>query len=270
MQTRKSNMNIKKTPKKLVDSDHRCQHELKYLISESKACAIAQYIKPYIPLDKYSKLHRGWAYPIVSLYLDSNDFLLCRESLTGQKNRFKLRVRSYTDQPDYPRFFEIKRRINNIIMKSRARIAHKNIAPLLSGFSLPTQDYNVDEDALKQFQLYMKIINARPTILIRYMRQAYERDSGNKTRITFDRQLAYKVTHSPEVNFNGQAWQRSPLTVGKVILEIKIKGHYPAWLSRMVKYFDLRQQSISKYATSIKQSCLLGFCAPYLEEDTYG
>jgi hypothetical protein len=259
-----------KTPDKLIDRTLSCRHEIKYLINESKAHAIAQFIKPYVPLDKYSKLQRGGSYPIVSLYLDSNDLILCRETLTGRKNRFKLRIRSYTDEPDYPCFFEIKRRINTIIMKSRARIMREYVASLLSGRPLPSQDYNVDEKTLNQFQLYVKNINARPTILVRYLRQAYESDSENRVRLTFDRQLTYKVTHLPEININGQGWQHSPLRMGTVILEIKFTGRYHAWLSRMVERFDLRQNSISKYATSVTQSCLLKFCAPYSQENAYG
>jgi hypothetical protein len=270
MQTRGSNMNIEKTPDELIDRTLHCRYEMKYLISESKAHAIAQFIKPYVPLDKYSRLQQGGVYPIVSLYLDSNDLLLCRESLTGQKNRFKLRIRSYTDEPDYPCFCEIKRRINNIIVKSRSRIMRRNIIPLLSERSVIPQDYNVDEEVLKQFQLYVKSVNARPTILIRYLRQAYESDTENKVRITFDRQLTYKVTHSPQISLSGLCWERNCITMGEVILEIKFTGRYPPWLSRMVEYFNLQQTSVSKYATSVKQSCLLGFCAPYLEGGAYG
>ncbi len=263
-------VNAEKTPDKLIDRTLRCRHEIKYLINESKAHAIAQFIKPYVPLDRYSKLQRGGSYPIVSLYLDSNDLILCRETLTGRKNRFKLRIRSYTDEPDYPCFFEIKRRINTIIMKSRTRIMRRYIASLLSGRLLPPQDYSVDEEMLEQFQLYMKNISARPTILIRYLRQAYENDSENRVRLTFDRELCYKVTHLPEININGHGWQRNSLTMGAVILEIKFTGRYPAWLSRMVECFDLRQRSISKYTTSVQQSCWLKFCAPSLEENAYG
>ncbi len=104
----------------VVDLTLKCRYEIKYLISEAKAEVIAQFIKPYLQPDRYSKLQRGGKYPIVSLYLDSDDLRLCRETLTGQKNRFKLRVRSYTDEPEYPRYFEIKRRLNNIIIKSRS------------------------------------------------------------------------------------------------------------------------------------------------------
>jgi hypothetical protein len=111
---------------------------------------------------------------------------------------------------------------------------------LLAGLSL--HNYNADESALRQFQLYVNSIGAKPVILIRYMRQAYEDGSENRVRITFDRQLVYKVTFDPNVTLNGQSWQHRFL--GGVILEIKFTDHFPAWLNQMVEYFDLQQQSI--------------------------
>jgi len=248
----------------LTDRTLRCRHELKYHISESKAEAIAQFIKPYLQLDRYCKLHRSGDYPIVSLYLDSNDLQLCRESLGGHKNRFKLRIRSYTDEPDYPRFLEIKRRINTIIMKSRARVMHSDVPTLLAALPLPPQNYTADTETINQFQFYMNNIRARPVVLVRYIRQAYEGGLENRVRVTFDRELAYHVTSLPEVRLAGGAWQRNAYTLGGVILEVKFTTHYPVWLSRMAKCFNLRQQSISKYASSIKESCLLKFCAPRL------
>ncbi len=243
----------------LVNKVTSSRYEMKYLICESKAVAIKQFIKSYIEPDKYCKLQRSGSYPIVSLYLDSEDLQLCRESLTGQKNRFKLRIRSYTEEPDYPRFFEIKRRINSIIIKSRCRVGEQDVALLLTGLSVPLQDHYVnDNEALRQFQLYVNSIRAKPVVLIRYMRQAYEDDSENKIRITFDRKLAYNVTNKPRVTLNGPGWQNR--LSGSVILEIKFTNNYPSWLSRMAECFDLHQQSFSKYATSIQEACSLGFC----------
>ena len=253
-----------KMPDKQTDRTLRCRHELKYHISESMAEAIVQFIKPYLPLDRYCKLQRSRDYPIVSLYLDSADLQLCQESLGGLKNRYKLRIRSYTDEPDYPRFFEIKRRINTIIMKSRARVMNRDVPILLGGQPLPPQNYTADTDTINQFQLYMNNIRAKPAVLIRYTRQAYEGGSESKVRVTFDRELSYCVTREPEVRLGGGGWQRNPFTIGGVVLEIKFTDRYPIWLSQMVKCFNLQQQSISKYASSIKDSCLLKFCSPEL------
>jgi hypothetical protein len=246
----------------LPDRTLRCRHEMKYHIPESTAEAITQFIKPCIQMDRYSKLHRNGDYPIVSLYLDSNDLKLCKESLLGHKNRFKLRIRSYTDEPDYPRFLEIKRRMNTVIIKSRARVMSMDVSNLLAGLPLPPQNYTADTETINQFQLYVNSIQAKPAVLIRYMRRAYEDDSLNRVRVTFDRELAYCVTNLPEIRLAGRGWRKNLFTIGGVILEIKFTDNYPLWLSQMIKCFNLRQRSISKYASSIEDSCRLGFCAP--------
>ncbi|MHC4238283.1 MAG: VTC domain-containing protein [Planctomycetota bacterium] len=244
-----------------------CRYELKYRISESRAEAIRQFIKPYLHLDRYCKLQPAGTYPIATLYLDSENLQLCRESMEGKKNRFKLRIRSYTDDPNYPYFFEIKRRLNVIIIKSRHRVMHRDVAPLLSGLSMAAQNYDADGEMLKQFQLYMNSINAKPLICVRYMRQAYEDDSCNRVRITFDRDLAYKVDGEPNVSLSGVGWQLHSRR--GVILEIKFTARYPAWLNQMVKCFDLRQQSISKYVSSVKEACSLKFGSPMLWADRW-
>ncbi len=258
----KGDYSISRKPVEFPDRTLRCRHEIKYHISESKAEAIIQFIKPYIQMDRYSKLHRGGAYPISSLYLDSNTLRLCKESLLGHKNRFKLRVRGYTDEPEYPRYLEIKRRMNTIIIKSRARVMEKDIPTLLEGLPLPPQNYTADTETINQFQLYIDSIKAKPVVLVRYMRRAYEGTSRNRIRVTFDYELAYCTTNLPQVRLDGGGWRRNAFTVGGVILEIKFTDYYPVWLSQMVKYFNLRQRSISKYASSIRDACLLKFCAP--------
>jgi len=237
---------------------------LKYLISEAKAAAIAEFIKPHMPVDRYSKLQPGGFYPIVSLYLDSDDLTLCKESLSGKKNRFKLRIRSYSDDQQYPTFFEIKRRISNVIMKSRAPVRHQDVPMLLKGLSLPHQDFRTNQQALDQFQLYVSSVMAGPAVLIRYMRKAYESESENRVRITFDRELCYKITKEPIITLNGSGWQQNHLTIKGVILEIKFTARYPIWLNRLVTTFNLESRSISKFATSMQQSCMLGFCGPCL------
>ena len=267
----KGDVSVVEKRAKPVDRTLFCRHEIKYRIYESQAAAVEEFIRPYLQLDRYSKLRRDRQYPIVSLYLDSNNLLLCKQTLRGHKNRFKLRIRSYTDEPGYPRFFEIKRRMNTIIIKNRARVRDEDVVTLLSGGSLPPQDYSTDEKTLNQFQLYMNSICAKPMILIRYMRQAYEDTSHNRVRVTFDRHLCYKVTRKPKVLLNGQGgWQYHPISREGVILEIKFTARYPAWLSRLAACLNLRQDSFSKYATSVTDACSLGFCSPQLLVSNYG
>jgi hypothetical protein len=262
----------KAPPAKKATADRMlaCRYEMKYLIDEIRAAGILRYIRPFLQPDRYSKLQRGGMYPIVSLYLDAPDLQLCRESLTGVKNRFKLRIRSYTDEPEYPRFLEIKRRINQVIMKSRARVTDQDVPILLQGRSLPPQGYTTDEAAMGQFQFYVASIRAGPIVLIRYLRQAFEGTSEDRVRVTFDRELCYKVTDEPQVRLGGSGWRYHTLTTGHTILEIKFTGCYPIWLTRLVREFDLEVMPVSKYATSLTQASRLGFCGPLLRVSSHG
>jgi hypothetical protein len=237
-----------------------CRYELKYRTNESVAQAITQFVKPHLHLDHYCKSQPNRSYPIVSLYLDSRDLALCWQSLEGQKNRFKLRIRSYTDDPAYPRFLEIKRRMNSIILKSRARIRHADVAGLICGAPISQDGSSADEQTQQQFRLYQDMIGARPVTLVRYMRQAYEGDTENRVRVTFDRELAFKASSRPEVTLDGGQWRYYP--GNSVILEIKFTGAFPVWLSQMVRCYNLQQQSFSKYVSSLRQSGWSGLGGP--------
>ena len=245
----------------LSDRTFWCRHELKYLISESTAAGVTQFITQFMRMDRFSELQENGTYPIVSLYLDSPNLKLFRESMDGHKNRFKLRIRSYTDDIDYPRFFEIKRRVNTIIIKSRAQVMDKSIPSFLSGKLPPPQGHSTEDEALKQFMFYLNSIRAKPMVQVRYQRQAYESKYDQKrVRITFDRDLCGNITSLPHVGLDGRKWYKVP--TNGVILEVKFTGRYPGWIDRMVKCFGLNKRSISKYANCVNQSFLLGYCAP--------
>lgn len=244
-----------------VDPVLSCRYEMKYFISETTAQAVNGYVQNHMPLDKYSQ-RKGGFYPISSLYLDSHNLQLCKESLDGRKNRFKLRIRSYTDNPDYPCFIEIKRRMNGICLKDRVKLSPHNLEDVLflRSQSLLSKTDAADHETLRQFMLYTNSINAAPVIKIRYMRKAYEDSSHNRVRITFDRKLAFMVTDQPDISMHGGGWQRH-CTTG-VVLEIKFTAKYPSWIVGLIRMFNLQRQSFSKYARSVERSCLLRFCAP--------
>jgi hypothetical protein len=243
-----------------ADGTLRCRYECKYQISETKAAAVEKFIQPYLRPDRYSKLQPTGYYPIVSLYLDSPNLTLCKETLTGKKNRFKLRIRGYSDDPAYPKFFEIKRRLNTVIVKDRERVKNSDIARLLSGGALPAQYYSTEQESLKQFLFYMRTINAGPLALVRYIRRAYEDDSENRVRVTFDRKLCYKRTDKPVVELGGSGWQRQPFS--DIVLEIKFTSRFPAWLTHLVRCLELDQQSFSKYANCVENASAMKFSLP--------
>lgn len=249
------------TPDKVLTS----RYEMKYFIHESQARAVEGFVRNLLPVDHYSK---NGDYLISTLYLDSHNLQLCKESMEGHKNRFKLRIRTYTDDPTYPCFFEIKRRMNTICLKDRARINHCDCSKLLSFESAPcSQIGDKNLAAINQFLLYAKTINAGPVLKVRYRRYAFEGDTQNRVRVTFDRGLAFKVVNKPDLSLSGSGWQT--FNNNGVVLEIKFNNHYPVWLTDMVRMFNLNRQSFSKYARSVEQSCLLRYCAPRIPARIY-
>ena len=234
--------------------------EIKYLVSESTAAAVESFIKPYVKEDPYCAMQPDGLYTISSLYLDSHDLKLCHESLDGKANRFKLRIRTYSDDEKTPVFFEVKRRLNSVIVKSRAKTDRATYHRLVNGHVATSKLTGENRNALNQFFLYRDSLDARGIVKIRYRRKAYEGLVDNRVRITFDRKLSCNITKGWDISVGGTGWEGFP--TNKVVLEIKFTGHYPPWLKRMAGCLGLKQQSMSKYTTSMKQATLLKYCAP--------
>src|SRR5262249_55670875 len=107
--------------------------ELKYLIPEQTALQVRDFVRSYLEMDEFSVGRPNYSYPVHSLYLDSDDLRLYWRTINGDKNRYKLRLRYYSLSPESPVFFEIKRRMNNCILKQRGGVLHESIESLLKG-----------------------------------------------------------------------------------------------------------------------------------------
>src|ERR1041384_8320422 len=119
--------------------------ELKYLISEETALLARDFVQSYLEMDEFSVGRADYSYPVHSLYLDSDDLTLYWRTVNGDKNRFKLRLRYYSLSPDAPVFFEIKRRMNNCILKQRGGVRHESLPILLRGY-LPEMNHLVSRN----------------------------------------------------------------------------------------------------------------------------
>src|ERR1044071_5230582 len=93
--------------------------EQKYLLTEEAALNVREFVRCYLELDENGVGKPNCSYPVHSLYLDSDLLETYWATINGDKNRYKLRLRFYNDSPATPVFFEIKRRVNNCIMKQR-------------------------------------------------------------------------------------------------------------------------------------------------------
>lgn len=228
--------------------------ERKYLISERRAEAVRNCLLPHVQADAYltPDLLRG--YPVYSLYLDSPDLALYQAAAQGMKNRFKLRLRYYDEEPDSPLFCEIKRRLDQVVRKQRVGVRKQALMDVLAGRPVPDDLLLKPGEGRRDLDEFLRLtraLSARPTLIVGYNRQAYlDLRSGN-SRITFDRDLCAAAFRPSR----GLTTRLSPVRTrqGRVILEIKYTDRLPAWIQDMIRRFELERQSIPKYGWSVEE-----------------
>jgi len=231
--------------------------EQKYIISEELALQVREFVQSYLELDENGVGKPNFSYPVHSLYLDSDDLKFYWSTINGDKNRFKLRLRFYNDNPDTPIFFEIKRRMNNCILKQRGGV-RREAADLLVNGQLPQPSHLVSDNprqfvALQNFCQLMYENRAKPKVHIAYMREAYVPHDDNSARLTMDR----LVRAEPETVARLSTQMLQPIVVwGKdVVLELKFTNRFPNWFAELVRVFGLRQCGAAKY---VDGAALLG------------
>src|SRR4051812_48892967 len=111
----------------------RNRFEYKYLIDERCAHEVRNFARSYLVHDEFARAEMKWAYDTHSVYLDGPGLPLYHATVQGHMNRYKLRVRYYTEKESDPVFFEVKRRVNDIIMKDRALVKRDRALRLLEG-----------------------------------------------------------------------------------------------------------------------------------------
>ncbi|MEX2187888.1 MAG: polyphosphate polymerase domain-containing protein [Pirellulales bacterium] len=226
-----------------------CRYECKYLVDQETADRIRDFVLVYLEADEFTNRLTGRGYPVHSLYLDSTDLKLCRQTLQGEKNRYKLRIRFYDDRPESPVFFEIKRRVSEVIVKQRAAVWRTAVPDLLAG-KLPTMSMLVKASdkgarALKDFHDLARSINAQPAAYTSYIRAAYEPPSDNRYRVTFDSELRAGEFHDHLGIDDLEQWEKP--TIHGVVLELKFTDRRPDWMSDCVQRFSLKRISVPKY-----------------------
>ncbi len=238
----------------MVDKIQRQRFELKYRISESKALQIRQFVRTYLDCDLYGQTQPNLSYRVNSLYLDSNNLKTYQDTINGDRNRFKLRLRYYNEN-EGPVYFEIKRRYNKVIKKQRASVKREFVNDLLNG-GIPTYNHLVHQNpeqlqSLSNFIYLQNLIGASPKIHVAYLREAYERHDNNSARVTFDRSVQSCSRFKLIDGFNAQFNNAVSVFGNTVILELKFTDRFPHWMEELIQVFHLRQQSAAKYVDGI-------------------
>lgn len=235
-----------------MDSMQTQRFEMKYLIREDMALGIRQFLGSYMKPDEFAATRPNYSYPVHSLYLDSNSLETYQAVQDGEKNRFKLRIRYYGES-DRAVYFEIKRRMNDVILKSRAKVKREAVQPLLTGCAPQLRHLAAPDGkqlgSLQEFCRLMHRLRATPRSHVAYTREAWMHPLNNSMRITFDRQIQcgpeFADTLGARVDDGVSPFQRN------VVLELKFTDRLPNWCGEMIRAFSLLRSGAPKYAMGI-------------------
>ncbi len=234
------------------------RYERKFVVSEALAREIREYARGLLELDEHGVGHPDGAYPVHSIYLDSDAMKTYWDTLNGVKNRFKLRVRYYSEDADAPVYLEVKRRVNRRIVKQRAAVRREAAIGILGGQdpgpgALVASDPQALAQALAAFEDFNRLVrelHARPKVHVAYLREAYMPASeDNSTRLTLDRLVCCAREETGRIS----TVLADPLPVwsGAVVIELKFTDVLADWCINLVRTFGLRQCGAAKYAQSV-------------------
>ena len=181
---------------------------------------------------------------ICSLYLDTPDHLLIRNSIEADVYKEKLRLRSYgTPGPHSQVFLEIKKKYEGVVYKRRVSMTLAEAERYLQDGIRPEESQIMSEiDYAIRFYH-----QPRPAMLIAYEREAYYVKGLPNLRLTFDSAVRYRETDL--LLEHGTAGQRI-LEDDTYLLEIKTDGAMPVWLAQALDVCKIRPTSFSKYGTA--------------------
>ena len=226
------------------------RYEKKYIISKEKLDKILPLLLEYMELDPYCK--DGGEYRIYSIYYDTPNHDIIRQNSSKPVYKEKMRVRSYYDNhdPEDKVFMEIKKKSEGVGNKRRIKLKIKEIEPFVRDGVLPeTKDY-LSAQVAKELKYFLEKNRVAPALYVQYDRLALFGKEDKDFRMTFDRNVRTRRHH---FEFGEREDDELLLPDGYYIMEIKILGAMPLWLTGLLSENGLFSRGFSKYGVKYKR-----------------
>ena len=218
--------------------------ETKYVISKEVLANLLTEFEEYMVEDDH-------AYSTISnLYYDTPTFQMIRESLEKPYFKEKLRVRTYDETPteDSQVFLEIKKKVRKIVYKRRISTDLLAAESYLAGDRDQIDDSQIRKEIDWLMARYQEV---QPMMYIYYNRYSMKGIEDPNVRITVDYDLTYR---SEDLSLLDGKHGDKLLPEGYVIMEIKVPGAYPLWLSEILDHHQVFPKSFSKYGVAYKKT----------------
>lgn len=211
--------------------------EVKYLLTRGQYLAVREALAPYMTEDKYGK------HTICNIYFDNDNFDIIRTSLEKPVYKEKLRLRTYgTPKSGDAAFVEIKKKFKGTVYKRRAELRYDEawnylahgVPPHERSQQLDEIDYMITHGGLK------------PKTVICYDRRALYANADSEFRVTFDSGVRSRTDRLDLRNGDsGERLECAP----DYIMEIKVSGAMPLWITDILSGLGIYQGSFSKYGS---------------------
>jgi hypothetical protein len=214
------------------------RYELKYMLTKDQRDQILERMNDYMAADKFGRS------TILSLYLDTPDYLLIRRSLEKPTYKEKLRLRSYgVADKDTEVFLELKKKYNSVVYKRREGMTEAELETYLAS-SLPNKDTQIMREIDYSMKLYP---NLAPAMMLSYDREAFYGKNDHEFRMTFDNNILWRTE---DLSLCSPVYGTPLLRPDQVLLEVKTAGAIPLWLVHTFTELDICQTSFSKYGSA--------------------
>jgi SPX domain protein involved in polyphosphate accumulation len=224
--------------------------EYKYLVPLRSMDRLRNDLLKYLDYDEYAAARPDKEYTVRSIYLDTHDYKCYYEKLDGLHTRKKFRIRGYNTQDENNQiFFEIKRKNDNFISKSRAGMYYQDLHEVLKNTMNAPNLIERGEDDFEYFYYYYQLRHLEPKVLVVYDREPFECKFGSKLRITFDKNLRSKSVDNYLYLYDESNLRNVYRT--EFVFEVKFFQVLPQWINRVLGKYDLTRLAVSKYTSSI-------------------
>ncbi len=262
-------------------TDNFCRYEFKFPVSYDVMNAMLEDMSPYVQKDSYGNKY-GF-YCLSSIYFDNGIDQCYHETMNGQRYRQKIRLRVYRSagdmsaasgigavkdeniSGDWNSFFEIKAKINGLVVKRRVKMrlddamkftafTQKLIADgaetsyLLSAENLEElrKFESSNTQILRELQFVIVTKQLRPRNVVSYERLAMHSKEDVNLRVTFDINVR---TRGDDLDLAHGTAGKLSCEPGIAILEIKTGSEIPLWLVKLVSKYGYRNKTFSKYCS---------------------
>ncbi len=232
--------------------------EMKFAVSATQRETLMAQLGSHLRADENAGA--GARYPIVSLYYDTAERDCYWEKARSLPSRRKLRVRVYGSRDGAvppASFVEIKHKCDGRGVKRRLLLPLEQALRVGAG-SEPEHATPSESDRRLIAEVHDLVARRgfRPVMVMRYDRTAFAgAEIGSDLRVTFDERIRVRVDDlRPEpddqrFDRNGDAHDE-----GTAVMEVKVNGCIPYWLSRVISAAGCRMQSHSKYCTMLERA----------------